>query len=376
MTKKDYYEILGVSKDASKTDIKKAYKKLAKKYHPDLNPDNKEAEQKFKEANEAFSVLSNDTKRKNYDQFGTAEGGFGQEGFGQQGFGGFGQGGFDFGDIFGDVFEGFFGGRGRRKRKTRGEDILAQVSVSMNDVLEGTTKEIKFSRLTLCKSCKGKGGETERCSACDGKGTIFRTMRTPFGMVRQQAACKECRGRGYTITKECKECHGEGITREKKTIDVNIPAGVENGMRLRLQGEGNASEDGYYGDLILLVEVEQDKRFRREHNNIYYELEIDYVQALLGDEVEVPTLKDDVVITISKGTQPGTILRLNKKGLPDMESGYMGDLYVEIKVVIPEKISKKERELLEEIHNIKTSSKNKKKKSKKSKKGIFEKIFE
>ena len=347
MATKDYYQTLGVQKSASKEDIKKAYKRLAKKYHPDLNPGNKEAEHKFKEINEAVSVLADDQKRSHYDQFGTADTT---------------QAGFDFSDfmrgqgaedIFGgfeDVFERFFGGGGgRRQRSHRGPDIAKEVEVELEDITEGTTKTIHLNKLEFCPTCKGAGGDREACAQCRGSGVFTRTQRTPFGVFQTQTTCSQCRGAGSTIKKACTKCEGEGRIRVKKELEVNIPAGVDDGTQLRIRGEGVAGEEGAEpGDLYVIVRIKEHEIFERRGNNIILECPVSFTQAVLGDDIEIPTLNGKADLTIPPHTQNDTILRMRGKGLKSYDGG-MGDQYVKIVVKIPDKVTKKEHELIQQL---------------------------
>lgn len=347
---KDYYKILGVEKGASQDDVKRAFRKLAHEHHPDKggNAD------KFKEVNEAYQVLGDAEKRKRYDQFGSAEG--------PQGFGGFGggqgfPGGFDssmfeeFGDIFGNMF-GAGGGRGRRSR--RGEDIAVAITLSFKEAVFGVTKEIPLSRTGKCERCAGIGAEPgtkmQTCVTCKGKGTTVQVAQTMLGNMRMQVPCQDCDGRGEKPEKMCTQCHGEGTQHSRKTITVDIPPGVDDGVQLRVRGEGEAAQGGDTGDLYVQLRVTADPRFRREGTTIYSEKIIGFTQAALGDKVTVDVVDGKVELTIPQGTQSGDQLRLKGKGVPGARSG-RGDHIVIVKVQTPTKLSKQETELLKELNH-------------------------
>ncbi len=345
---KDYYDLLGLKKDASKEDIKKAYKKLAKKYHPDLNPNNKEAEHKFKEINEAVSVLADDQKRQQYDQFGTADG---------QSFEGFdfsdfmrGRGAEDFFGGFEGIFESFFGGRGRAQR-SRGADIAQEVEITLEEAAHDTTKTINVNKLDRCAACDGKGGDRETCQNCKGSGMFMRTQRTPFGIFQTSSACRECGGSGSTLKKVCAKCHAEGRVRVRKDIDVTIPAGVEEGMQLRVRGEGIAGENGAAsGDLYIVVKIKEHEIFTRKGNSIMLEVPISFTQAVLGDEIDVPTLNGKAELKIPPHTQNDTVFRMRGKGL---NSRYgVGDQYVKVHIKVPEKLTKEQHELVKKLAQL------------------------
>ncbi|MFT4343135.1 MAG: molecular chaperone DnaJ [Candidatus Woesearchaeota archaeon] len=367
----DYYELLGVSKNASRDEIKKAYKRLARKYHPD-NKETGDAEH-FKKINAAAAVLSDDKKRQHYDQYGTAD----PSGFGG-GQGGFDFGGFesfqgDFGDLFdhlGDIFGGGFGfgGRGRRRRQLRGEDLRYDIDITLEEAAFGTTKTIQFTKLDTCPECKGTGAESpdaiKTCPDCKGAGQVRRTQRTPFGLFQTNAPCNTCRGTGKTIEKECSHCDGTGLVRTKKKLDVRIPAGIDDEMRLRLEGEGEAIPNGINGDLYVFVHVKPDERFTRKGNDIYLEYPISVSQAALGTEIEVPTLLGKAKLRIPAGTQPDTIFKMKDKGIQHLQSSAKGSQLVKVKIKVPTSLSKKERKLFEELDA----------ESKKS--GFFKRLFE
>lgn len=349
MTNKDYYNILGINKGASKEEIKKAYKKLAKKYHPDLNKDNPEAEKKFKEINEAASILTDDTKRKQYDQFGSEGMKYGQSGSGFGG--GFGSGfdGFDFNDIF----DSFFGGRGGfnsgRSGPQRGTDLRYDVEITLEDAAKGLEKKVKMKKNAQCTDCDGHGGhDVSTCETCGGRGVVMRQQRTPFGMFQTQTTCPNCKGSGQTYKRECSTCKGKGTTIQEKTIKLIIPAGIESSTRLRIDGEGEPGEPGAPpGDLFVFVHVQEHDIFERHGNDLYLEVPISYKQAVLGDSIEVPTILSKAMLKIPSGTQPGTLLRMKGEGMPYLRRLGKGDQYVKIQIEVPAKISKNQKELLE-----------------------------
>lgn len=350
---KDYYKILGVDKKASKEEIKKAYKKLAKKYHPDINK-GPEAESKFKEINEAVSVLADDQKRSQYDQFGTTNFGAGGGGFGGAGFSDFMR-GFDFGSFdFDNIFDMFFGGgRRRRSRASRGADLQYEMEISLKEAAEGVKKKVDLNKLDICSECSGKGGDLESCSECGGNGFTRKTARTPFGVFQTQTACSKCRGSGQSIKKECAKCHGEGRIRVRKTITVTIPAGVDNGNRLRVRGEGIAGENGGgSGDLYVVVYVTPDEVFKRDGDDLYLEVPISFTQAALGDEIEVPTLNGKAKLKIPAGTSSHTLFKMKGKGMPNLEGYGQGDQLVRVEVKIPAKMNKKQKELLKQFSKL------------------------
>ena len=365
--KRDYYEVLGVAKTATTDEIKKAYRKKAIQYHPDKNPGDKEAEEKFKEAAEAYEVLSDPQKRQRYDQFGFA---------GMQGAGGFsGGGGFTMEDIFsqfGDLFESwgmgnmgghfsqFFGGGGSRQRVRRGTDLRVKVRLTLEEINSGVEKKIKVKKLVPCSQCHGTGSadgkEGETCPTCKGSGRVVRTQRGIFGMMQVQEECPTCHGEGKVIKNKCPHCNGEGVVRDEEIITIKIPAGVSGGMQIPVQGKGNAApHGGVPGDLLVLVEEEEHKDLLREGNDIVYNLLLDLPTAILGGQVQIPTLTGDVKITITPGTQPGKVLRMRGKGLPIIDQYARqygtGDQLVNIGVYIPERLSKDERRLVEQLQN-------------------------
>ena len=365
--KRDYYEVLGVEKTASAEEIKKAYRKKAIQYHPDKNPGDKEAEEKFKEAAEAYEVLSDPQKRQRYDQFGHA---------GMQGAGGFSGGGMSMEDIFshfGDIFEGagfdlgdigemFMGGRGGRSRGPRvrrGSDMRVKVRLTLEEIAKGCEKKIKVRKLVQCKDCNvsgSKDGFTETCPTCKGSGRVIRQQRGIFGMMQVQAECDTCHGEGRIIKNKCPRCGGEGIVRDDEIITITIPAGVAGGMQLTVPGKGNAApRGGVNGDLLVLIEEEEHKDFIRQDSDLIYNLLLDMPTAVLGGQVQIPTLTGDVKITVTPGTQPGKVLRMRGKGLPRIDQygrNYgTGDLLINVGVYIPEKLNKEERALIEQLQN-------------------------
>ncbi len=364
MAKRDYYEVLGLSKGASSSEIKKAYRKLALKYHPDKNPDDKEAEEKFKEAAEAYEVLSNPEKKQRYDQYGHA--GMG----GAAGGGGFGGGGMSmddifsqFGDIFGGAgfggFSGFGGqGGGRTRRRNRGSNIRVKVSLDLKDIVNGVEKKIKVKKYVSCKSCSGSGAEGnsgfDTCDTCGGSGQVNRVTNTFLGQMQTASTCPKCGGEGKTITNKCNTCHGDGIVKDDETIELKIPAGVEGGMQLSVSGKGNmGARNGVAGDLIVLIEEEEHPELKRDGNNILYDLYISFADAILGTEVTVPTVNGKAKIKIEAGTQGGKVLRLRSKGIPDVNGYRTGDQLVNINVWTPQNLSKEEKGLVEKLKGSK-----------------------
>ena len=355
MSKKDYYDVLGVPRDASSEEIKKAYRKLAIKYHPDKNHGNKEAEEKFKEAAEAYEVLSNAEKKQRYDQFGHAGMGGGASGFGGGGMSM--EDIFDqFGDIFGDAFgfgrSGFGGGR-RSTRVNRGTDLRIKVRLSLKEIAHGVTKKIKVNKFVKCNSCKGsgaKGGSTQNCSTCGGSGRVMRITNTILGRMQTSQTCPNCGGQGTEIKDKCKVCYGDGIVRGEEIIELKIPAGVEDGMQLSVSGKGNSGpRNGYAGDLLLMVEEKPHDDLIRDGRNLYYNVYISFIDAALGTSIEVPTIDKKVKIKIEPGTQAGKILRLKGKGITDIHGYNTGDLLININVWTPQKLSKEEKQQLEKL---------------------------
>jgi len=382
MAKRDYYEILGVAKNAEDSVIKKAYRKVAMKHHPDRNPDNAEAEQKFKEAAEAYEVLSDADKRARYDRFGHA----GVDG--QQGFGGGGGMTMDdifsqFGDIFGgggSPFESFFGGSGggrRRATGARGKNLRINVKLSLDDIANGVTKKIKVKKQVGCTKCGGSGakdsGSVSTCGTCKGSGYVRRVSSTFLGQMQTTVACPTCSGTGQEIKAVCTDCKGKGTEAGSETISINIPAGVHDGMQLSMRGKGNdGARGGEAGDLLINITEEEHEHFARDGNNVIYELYINFADAALGTSVEVPTIGGKVRVKIPAGTQGGKIFRLKGKGLPEIQSNYRGDQLIHVNIWTPKKLSKADKDLLEKMR----SSKNFQPTPGKNDKGFFERMRE
>ena len=364
MAKRDYYEVLGVQKGASAEEIKKAYRKLAVKYHPDKNPGNKEAEEKFKEAAEAYSVLSDADKKARYDQFGHA----GVEGAGPDFSGGFGNLNDILNDLFGGAFGGGFngfgggfggfgGGQRQQQRVHRGRDIRVRVKLTLEEIAKGVEKEISIEKSVACPDCGGRGAKNssdiKTCPACNGTGQVQRVVNTFLGQTVTYSTCQQCGGEGKIISNPCRSCNGSGLVRQRETIKVKIPAGVEAGMQLTIQGEGHAAKNnGINGDLLVVIEEQDHKDLKREGNNLFYTKVISVTDAILGAEVEVPCLDGPYKIKVEPGTQSGTVVRLRNKGLPTVNGyGGVGDLYVKFAVWIPKKLNKDEKEIVESLRS-------------------------
>ncbi len=357
MAKRDYYEVLGVDKNATPDELKKAYRKLALQYHPDRNPGDKEAEEKFKEAAEAYDVLSNPDKKARYDQFGMAgmDGAYGQGGMDMNDI--FSQFGSIFGDLFGGGFRtgfsGFGGGGGGARRVLRGTDLRIKVKLTLEEIDHGCEKKIKVNKYVPCKTCHGSGskdGKTEVCPHCHGAGVVTETKRTILGMMQTQSACPQCGGEGRIVKDKCPDCHGDGIVKSDEIITINIPAGVQDGMQLAMQGKGNAGpRGGIAGDLIVLIEELEHDTFERQDANLYYNAFITYADAALGASVEIPTLNGKVKIKIDAGTPSGRVVRLRGKGLPVMNGYGRGDLLVCLNVWVPKELTREEKKLLEDL---------------------------
>ena len=354
MADKDYYKLLGVEKGVTKDDIKKAYKKLAMKYHPDRAPEEKkkEYEEKFKEISEAAAVLGDDKKRQQYDQFGSSsfQGGKGFEGY-------------DFSDImsqfrsgafgdFDDIFEHLFGGDGRRSgRGRRGADLLYETEITLGEAAKGTTKTLNLNQLEQCTACHGKGAtKLESCHHCHGSGYMRRTQRTPFGLFQQTGPCPYCHGRGELPQDSCSHCAGEGVVRKRKQLEVTIPAGIEDNMRLRITGEGEIGEqNGQHGDLYVVVHIPEHEYFVRQGQDLHLTMPISFTQAAIGDEIEVPTIDGKAILTIPSGTNSETVFRLRGKGLPRVHHQVRGDQYVKVRIEVPKKLNKKQIELIKQL---------------------------
>jgi molecular chaperone DnaJ len=376
--KRDYYEVLGISRNATAEEIKKAYRKKAIEYHPDKNPGDKDAEEKFKEAAEAYEVLGDANKRARYDQFGHA-------GVGGAAGGGFG-GGMSMDDIFsqfGDIFGGHFGGFGgfggfgsqRAGRRTnRGSDLRVKVKVNLKEVLTGVEKKIKVKKYVSCSHCNGNGSEngnsTSTCSTCHGSGVVTRVTNTILGQMQTTTTCPACNGEGKTITKKCPHCNGEGIVSDEEIITIKIPAGVAEGMQLSMQGRGNAARrGGINGDLLVVIEEEEDPNLIRDENDVIYNLFLSFPTAALGGTVEVPTIDGVAKVKIDPGTQPGKVLRLRNKGLPSVNGCGTGDELVHVNGYVPENLTDKEKKLLSEMEKSPNFEP-----SKSAKKSVFNKF--
>ena len=368
--KRDFYEVLGVAKTATDDELKKAYRKLAKQYHPDLNPGDNEAEQKFKEVREAYEILSDKEKRARYDQFGHAGVDPSYGGGGAGGFGGFG--GFDMGDIFGDIFGGFGGGfssrSSGRRGPQRGSNVSAQVSISFEEAAFGCEKEINISRIEHCPDCSGSGAkpgtETATCTVCGGSGQVRTTQRTILGNMQTVTTCNACGGKGTIIKDQCMKCSGKGKVKKSRTIKVKIPAGIDDGQTISLGGQGNVGDSGApNGDLYVGVYVKPSPDFKRSGFDVAYDLTISFAEAALGATVEVPTLDGKAKYDIPEGTQPGTIFRFKGKGIPYLKRSGRGDQYITVNIEVPKHLSSKQKELLREFAGA----------GKSKSKGIFDK---
>ncbi|WP_395808287.1 molecular chaperone DnaJ [Daejeonella sp.] len=387
MAKRDYYDILGVTRSSTADEIKKAYRKMAIKYHPDKNPGDKQSEENFKEAAEAYEVLSNAEKKRRYDQFGHAGGASSPNGGG--GYGGnmnmediFSQ----FGDIFGggggggSPFDSFFGGqqqtRGGR-RAARGSNLRIKVKLSLEEIAKGVEKKIKVNKQVICDTCDGSGAKDKSsfntCQTCNGSGAVRRVTNTILGQMQTTSTCPTCNGEGTQITSKCTTCHGDGLSRGEETISINIPAGVSEGMQLSMSGKGNAApRGGIPGDLIILIEEIQHDSLKREGNNIIYDLHISFIDAAIGSSIEVPTIDGKAKIKIDPGTQGGKILRLKGKGVPEVNSYHRGDQLIYINIWTPKVLSKEEREILDSLKE----SPNFKPQPGKNEKSFFDKMKE
>ena len=389
MSKRDYYDILGVAKNSSPEEIKKAYRKLAIKFHPDKNPDDHTAEDKFKEAAEAYEILSNPEKKQRYDHYGHA-------GVGGASGGGYGGGGMNmedifsqFGDIFGggggggggSPFDSFFGGQQRGgssgRRVTKGTNLRIKVKLTLEEIAHGAEKKIKVNKQIVCKTCDGSGAKDKSsistCKTCGGSGAVRRVTNTILGQMQTTATCPTCNGSGSQITSKCNVCHGEGTVRGEETIDINIPAGVSDGMQLSMSGKGNAAPNGGIpGDLIILIEEIPHETLKREGNNVVYDLHLSIIDAALGFSAEVPTIDGKAKIKIEPGTQSGKLLRLKGKGIPEVNSYHRGDQIIHVNIWTPKALSSEERSMLEKLRE----SPNFKPQPGKNDKSFFEKMKE
>lgn len=354
--KRDYYEVLGVSKSATNDELKKAYRKLAIQYHPDKNPGNKSAEEKFKEAAEAYEVLSHDDKRRKYDQFGHAGMGGAGGGGGFSGFGDINDIFEHFGDIFGGAFGGGFGqrGGGRQQATRKGSNLRVKVQLDLAEIVQGVEKKLKLKKKVSCTSCNGNGaanaGAVQTCTTCKGNGYVVQVVNSILGRMQQQTVCPSCGGEGKTITQKCTACYGEGVIDGEETITVKIPAGVAEGMQMNVPGKGNAARrGGVNGDLVVLITEEEHPELERDGNDLIYNLPVSFPDAVIGATVEIPTIEGTVKIKVEEGTQPGKILRLRGKGVPDVNGYGRGDLLVNIQVFVPKNITKEERKVLENM---------------------------
>lgn len=376
MSKRDYYEVLEITRTASAEEIKKAYRKMAIKHHPDKNPGDKTAEEKFKEAAEAYEILSHPEKKQRYDQYGHA--GMGNNG----GFGGQG-GGFNMEDIFsqfGDIFGGHFGGGGfgggrGGRRVNRGSNLRVKVKMNLEEIANGVEKKIKVNKYVACKPCSGTGakdgGAFNTCSTCKGTGQITRMTNTILGAMQTTSTCPSCGGEGKTITDKCSSCHGDGIVREEEVISLNIPAGVADGMQLSVSGKGNmGARGGVPGDLIVVIEEVEHEHLKRDGMHLFYDHYVNFADAALGTQIEVPTIDGKAKVKIEPGTQSGKVLRLKGKGLPDINTYGRGDILVNINVWTPQHLSKEEKKLLEDLRNAENFKPNPSKKDK----GFFERM--
>ena len=373
--KRDYYEVLGVSKTAADADIKKAYRKLAKENHPDLHPGDQAAEARFKEINEAYEILSNSDKRSRYDQFGFAgvDPNYGAGGFGGGGF----EGGFDFGDlgdIFGSFFGGGFGGGARtRNGPQRGESLRMGVTVSFEEAAFGCEREVTVERVEQCGTCKGTGAapgtSPETCTACGGTGTVQQRRQTPMGVFATTGPCPKCGGKGKIVASPCKDCGGSGQVRKKKTIKISVPAGIDDGQIISLRGQGNAGKNGGpAGDLQIVVTVRPHQLFRREGTDVFCDAPITFTQAVLGGELEIPTIDGKVKYDIPEGTQTGSTFRLRGKGIPSVNGRGRGDQYVTVYIETPRNLNREQKEALKKFSATLKES------NYKERKGFFEKF--
>ena len=357
--KRDYYEVLGVDKSASADDIKKAYRKLAKQYHPDLHPDDKVAEEKFKEINEAYEVLSDEDKKAKYDRFGFAgvDPSYGAGGAGGAGFGGFGDMDFDLGDIFSSFFGGGFGGQrsANPNAPRRGSDIQSGVTISFEEAAKGCKRTVDVPRIEVCDVCSGsgaaKGSSPQTCPDCGGRGQVTTQQRTPFGVISSSKTCSRCGGKGTIIANPCPKCKGNGRIRRSVKIEVNIPAGIDDGQIFNVRGQGNKGVNGGpAGDLRVGVNVRPHPFFERDGMNVWCDVNISFAQAALGDEIQVPTLDGKVKYTIPAGTQPGSVFKIRDRGIPSVNGRGRGDQLLRIIVDVPKSLTQRQKELIRELN--------------------------
>lgn len=357
--KRDYYEVLGVDKSASADDIKKAYRKLAKQYHPDLHPDDKVAEEKFKEINEAYEILSDEDKKAKYDRFGFAgvDPSYGAGGAGGAGFGGFGDMDFDLGDIFSSFFGGGFGGQrsANPNAPRRGSDIQSGVTISFEEAAKGCRRTVDVPRIEVCDVCSGsgaaKGSSPQTCPDCGGRGQVSTQQRTPFGVISSSKACSRCGGKGTIIANPCPKCKGNGRIRRSVKIEVNIPAGIDDGQIFNVRGQGNKGVNGGpAGDLRVGVNVRPHPFFERDGMNVWCDVNISFAQAALGDEIQVPTLDGKVKYTIPAGTQPGSVFKIRDRGIPSVNGRGRGDQLLRIIVDVPKSLTQRQKELIRELN--------------------------
>ncbi len=366
--KRDYYEVLGVQKDASDADLKKAYRNLAKKLHPDVNPGDKGAEEKFKELNEAYETLSDPQQRARYDQFGheqPGQGGFGGGGFNGD-FGGFGGGGFD--DIFSAFFGGGAAGGARRQGPSRGADLRADITIEFDEAAKGCQKDINLTRDEECDKCHGSGAkegtQPQTCPTCGGTGQVSVVQNTPFGRIQNVRTCDACRGEGKVVKEPCTQCNGRGKVRTTKRRTIKIPAGIDNEQVIRIGGQGQPGErGGPAGDLQVVVHVRPHKLFTRKGFDLYCSIPISFTHAALGGEIDVPTLEKPVKQQVAEGTQPGTVIRIKGQGIQNLRGSGKGDLFVELNVEVPRKLSDKQKDLLREFEKTVTGKEYEQKKS-------------
>ncbi|MEA4897942.1 molecular chaperone DnaJ [Bacillota bacterium Meth-B3] len=369
-TKRDYYEVLGLTKSASDAEIKKAYRQMAKKLHPDVNPGDKQAEEKFKELNEAYEVLSDAQKKARYDQFGHEQPGQGYGYGGFEGFGGFGGGGASFGG-FDDIFSAFFGGGatgGQHSGPMQGDDLRYEVTLSFEEAAKGCSKDINLTRRETCTACHGSGAkegtQPQTCSACRGAGQVRVTQNTPFGRIQNVRACDACHGTGKVIKDPCLKCGGQGQVRVTKRRTVKIPAGIDDGQVIRVSGQGEAGvRGGPPGDLQVLVRVKPHKYFTRRGTDLHCAVPVSLTQAALGAEIDVPTLDAPIKYAVPEGTQPGTVFRIKGQGIPSLRSGAKGDLFIEINVEVPKKLTDKQKDLLRQFEGTMTGKEYEQRKS-------------